>query len=448
MINNKKVLIITYNFPPANSPGVYRILGFLRYLPLYGFSSLVVTAMKPFGDAIDHNLLKNVPADAKVYRTFSFEFDRIKERIHRVLFRIDKNNNAKLKITIRKNISTKKKISSILNKFFSNYVFIPDTRIGWIPSAFLKSLALCYCDTVDIIFTSSPPDSLQLIGLILKKITRKKWVADFRDPFRYNNLNSKFRNAILSLIEKMVVKNADFLIANTPGMKQMICEKYHSIDESKIVVINNGFDAQVINAMIKKDCSRNEIYHGLLNITFIGTVYPGIAEGFFSALKEMKDKKEANGLKVFIVGTLAETEIILLDKYKIRDLVDYVGFVSYEESLRYMLKADILLLLSNKNDKSWIPSKLFSYLLTNKPILAVAPEGDVSDILRKTRTGISVLPNNIIEIKAVIKDMLNKFQNGRLSINPDWNEIQKYDLRVLTQNLANVFNGIKSKNQA
>jgi hypothetical protein len=165
-----KVLILSYKFPPINSPGIYRILGFIRHLPEYNFEPSIVTAKNTYGNVKDIGLLKEVPKEIIVYRTFSFEIERIKEKLYHVLF--EKNNDRK-----SDNMdSSEKKINSEnkTNIFFSFWrslfelFFIPDTRTGWFPTAFSRSLMLCLTRQVDLIFTSSPPDSLHLAGFLLK----------------------------------------------------------------------------------------------------------------------------------------------------------------------------------------------------------------------------------------------------------------------------------------
>jgi glycosyltransferase involved in cell wall biosynthesis len=446
----KRVLVISYKFPPINSPGVYRILGFIRHLPKYNFEPIIVTARNPYGDVKDMDLLKEVPKEVTVYRTFSFEIERFKEKLYLFLFKkkeAGKPGNMNSFERIVDHPKNENIFFSIFRFLFDN-LFIPDTRIGWIPTAFFRSLMICLTGQVDLIFTSSPPDSLHLVGFFIKKFTKKKWVVDFRDPWG-SSQGLRLRNKIVYLMEKSILKNADFIIANSPGMKELIMEKYGFVKE-KIVVITNGFDTEFCGDLNQCVLASGYIPGEKLNITFIGNVYSDTMFGICEALKELKaeDNKLSSKIIINIVGLIPEQERSFVEEHGINDLVNYRGFVSHSQINSYLEKANVLLVLlpQNYQYRGWIPSKIFNYISLGKPILALIPEGDAKDILEKTRTGICVDPNDIARIKIVIKNLINAFENKNLKIDPDRVEINKYDRKKLTKDLVEVFNEVLYRN--
>ena len=128
-------------------------------------------------------------------------------------------------------------------------ITIPDHQIFWIPFAFFSGRKIIKKYNISQVFVSSPPNSSQLVGYLLKRSTGVKWLADMRDPIIGNvaqvnllkpsDLFSKVEKSVLQLLEKFVVKNADILIANTETHRSNLTKTYNT---NAVVTIRNSFD--------------------------------------------------------------------------------------------------------------------------------------------------------------------------------------------------------------
>ena len=161
----KKVLIITYYWPPAGGAGVQRALKFVKYLPQFGWEPIVLTVEKSDSPVDDISLLNDIPNGTKVYKTKSLEPFELYKKF------TGKKSDSKIPSDVlldTKNASLKDKLS----KWIRLNVFIPDAKIGWKKYAVKKGLEIIKHEKIDVIFTTSPPQTVSLIGLELSKQER------------------------------------------------------------------------------------------------------------------------------------------------------------------------------------------------------------------------------------------------------------------------------------
>ena len=171
----KKVLIITYYWPPAGGPGVQRVLKFAKYLPQFGWEPVILTVENGNFPAVDEGLLGEVPDNLKVYKTKTLEPFAIYNKLQGK----DKTSAVDTFTITKSGKSFKDKLGNAIRSYF----FIPDARKGWKPFAVKAGLDIIKKEKIDLIFSSSPPHSLQLIAKDLAKKTQLPSVADFRDPW-------------------------------------------------------------------------------------------------------------------------------------------------------------------------------------------------------------------------------------------------------------------------
>jgi len=159
----KKVLMITYDFPPMRTSGVYRPVKFVKYLKNYGWQATILTVKNPQRVAEDEDLLKEVPKECKIYRSYSFEPTKLEDRIYQRICATTKKN--KLRLAGIKNL-VKRLFLSPLNDFVHNWIYIPDSKIGWFPFALCKALKLIKRENFDVIYTTSSPHTCHLVGSV------------------------------------------------------------------------------------------------------------------------------------------------------------------------------------------------------------------------------------------------------------------------------------------
>ncbi|HEY1040103.1 MAG TPA: glycosyltransferase, partial [Bacteroidia bacterium] len=236
----KKVLIITYYWPPSGGPGVQRWLKFTKYLQQFNIQPHIVTvdADKASYPVLDQTLQKQIPGGVKVNRTNSFE----PLKLFSSLFKKEKVPYAG--IPDRDKMSAVGKLSLYIRANF----FIPDARIGWNKYAFKKCCEIIEKEKIDFIITTSPPHSTQLIGLRLKQTYKLTWLADLRDPWTDIYYYKKFHHSESAkakdkFLEKEVLKNADIVTVTSEQTRSLFASKMDATSE-KIKVVTNGYDEE------------------------------------------------------------------------------------------------------------------------------------------------------------------------------------------------------------
>ncbi len=217
----KKVLIITYYWPPAGGPGVQRVLKFVKYLPAFGWEPIILTVENGEYPAIDESLISEIPPNLKIYKTNSFE-----------PFNIYKNITGQ-KGNIPTHVLSKSENESLIQKFskwIRANVFIPDARVGWSQSIVKEGEKIFEIEKPDLIFSSSPPHSLQIGAMKLAKKVNSKWITDLRDPwtdgFWQKDLKrTKYALKKDSKFELKVLQNADSVITVSDSIVKLLKEK-------------------------------------------------------------------------------------------------------------------------------------------------------------------------------------------------------------------------------
>lgn len=424
-MKNNKVLIITYYWPPAGGPGVQRWLKFAQYLPEFGFEPIIYTPENPSYPIIDESLINEVSKDLKIIQKPIWEPYQIAEKIN--------PTNRKFKAG-QFGSSQKKSFLSRLSIFIRGNFFIPDARKFWVkPSVqFLESYLKE--NEIETIITTGPPHSLHLIGLKLKKKNPElKWVADFRDPWTQISYHSELQLTKSSQKkhqkwEAKVLGSADLVLATsfTDG------DNFQKLGAQKVEVITNGFEA--------KNFQLGKILSSKFKLTYSG----GLEQArnplvVWKALEELVLENEdfKSKLELIFYGNLSpEVEQSILD-HGLEDNLLKKGYVSHQESIQGIKNADLLLLCNFPEEKSKgiIPGKIFEYLATGNPILAIGPnEGDVGKILLETQSGHYCIPTDLAKVKTSVLKAFEQWE--KQEINPPNDKIEVYSREKLSQKLA------------
>jgi len=418
----KKVLVIAYDYPPLGGGGVFRTLKFTKYLPRFGFKPYVLTIKTSTYHAWDPTLLKEVPPEAKIIRTFSLE--------HKLF----------------------EKPFSVL-RTTSKWIFTPDLNIGWLPFAVRRGKQVIEKEGIDVIYATAPIYTSLLIGCLLKRKTKKPLVVDFRDPWTQNvfiKYPTKLHKRIEEKMEKFALETADYIIANTESMRLKFIEKYPFI-KGKCATITNGFDSEDFEGL-RRSAKREKF-----TITHTGYLYGfmlNTGKHILTALKELvKEKKEIESkMQILFAGPPVKQVADLVKELGLQKAVKILGYTSHSESLKLMVDSDVLLLIMGAGESYdeetgslRIPGKLFEYLGAKRLILALVPHGVAADLIRSIKAGIIVPPNDVDSIKQAVFELFQKWERGDLeSVQCD---ISGYDRKVLTEKLAKVFQQVYSKHE-
>ena len=421
----KKALIITYYWPPAGGPGVQRWLKFVKYLRDYDVEPIVYVPENPSYPIIDESFLDEIPEGIEV----------IKQSINEP-YKLAGKFSAK-STTISKGIIKDSKRQSFKEKlmlFVRGNFFIPDARKAWVKPSVGFLMNYLSENGIDTIITTVPPHSLHLIGLQLKNKLNCKWIVDFRDPWTTIGYHKKlkllpFTKSKHKRLEARVLNTADQIVVTSPTTMS----EFEVITNKPIEVITNGYDVNSVNdfEMDKK-----------FTLAHIGSLLsernPEILWKVLSDIAR-DDKVFQSQFQLNLVGAVSNEILEALEVYDLSQFVNLVGYVSHEEAIKYQKQSQVLLLIEidSEDTKCIIPGKLFEYMASNRPILAIGPEGsDIESVLTSTNTGTLYTYDAYQELRDKILGYFEAFRKGKLKSHAVG--LQQYSRKMLTKKLAGI----------
>jgi glycosyltransferase involved in cell wall biosynthesis len=426
----KKLLIISYYWPPAGGPGVQRWVKLSKYLSQMGYECHVVTVNESKGSfpSVDLSLEKDVDPAIRVTKTDSFEALKVFSSI----FRKEKVPYA--------GIPDKSRMSAVgkLALYIRSNFFIPDARIGWNKYALKAAEEIIRKERIDFLITTSPPHSTQLVGLELKKkFPALKWIADLRDPwtdiYYYDKLShtKNSKNKDLNL-ERRVLESADAITTVSADLQRMFVEKSSKIAMAKITVLPNGFDEEDFS---EQKPEANDVF----TIAHTGTINSNYnVSGFTEAFSQFS-KKHSVALK--FVGNVDPT-IKQQFESKLSGIVSFKPYVPHAEITKEMRKADVLFIAipDNSRNKGILTGKLFEYLASQKPILAVGPtQGDAAAIINECEAGRMFEFNDKEKMLLWLEDKYQQWNHDR-STQLSGTIYKKYSRKELAKEFSKLLN--------
>lgn len=420
----KKVLIITYYWPPAGGPGVQRWLKFVKYLPDFDIDPIVYIPENPTYPLLDEKLVADVPKNVTILKNKIIE-------PYAWASVFSKKNTKKISSGIIPNQRKQSLIQKMMLWVRGN-LFIPDARVLWVKPSVKYLSKYIQENNIDTVITTGPPHSLHLIGLQLKGKLNVKWIADFRDPWTTIGYHKALKLTEASAkkhkdMEKKVLTTADFLLVTSPTTKK----EFEAITNKPIHVITNGYDVENVGrpALDEK--------FTLAHIgSFLSERNPRI---LWKALRELT-KENAEFRKHFelkLIGATSQEVLDAIEEFKLSAFVNNLGYVSHQESVEQQRKSQVLLLIEidSEDTKSIIPGKLFEYMVSERPILAIGPkDADFSVILQQTNTGTFALYDEKDKVKETILKYFNLYLEQNLKVYPVG--LQQYSRKNLTKELA------------
>ncbi|MFH1008919.1 MAG: glycosyltransferase family 4 protein [Candidatus Latescibacterota bacterium] len=432
----KKVLIVTYYFPPAGGPGVQRVLKFVKYLPAFGWEPVVLTVEKGDYPALDESLLREVPEGVPVYRTRIFEPYDLYRRFTR------RPSDERIPVAVLAQQENQSFSDRVARTIRAN-LFIPDGRVGWIPFAVKEGVRVIRREGIEVIFTSSPPQTVQLIGMALKQKTRLPWVADFRDPWTDISYYADLHRCCLPAafdraFERRALRSADCVVTVSPSLVRL----FQGRAENQYEVISNGYDEESFRCMVPERPERFVIMHaGNLS----RHQNPGALFEAVSLLASEHDAFSKDTDLVFI-GDSRRSIVEDVERRGLKRLFQQIGHVSHPEAVSHMVRSALLLLVipDCANNEGILTGKLFDYMRARKPILGIGPpDGDAAAILRETGSGVMLDYDDVDSIKGYVAQVYGTWREGKVSVFPsDMERIAPYSRARLTQQLATVFSRV------
>ncbi|MFO8146022.1 MAG: glycosyl transferase family 1 [Gillisia sp.] len=420
----KKVLIITYYWPPAGGPGVQRWLKFVKYLRDFDIEPVVYIPENPDYPLMDETLKNEIPKDISI----------LKKRIFEPYF-LAGMFSKKQTSTISSGIINAEKEQSFIQKlllFIRGNFFIPDARKFWVKPSIKYLSEYIQKNNIDTIITTGPPHSVHLIGLGLKEKQAIRWIADFRDPWTSIGYHKKLKLTETSEIkhknlEKKVLKEASDIITTSFTTKA----EFEKLTNTTITVITNGYDF-LPTSEVKLDEK--------FTISHIGSLLSGRdPKNLWLVLGELvkEDLDFSKDFRLKLVGAVSDEVENSIKNSGLQEHFDLIGYVSHPEALRIQRSSQVLLLveINSEETRGIIPGKLFEYMAAKRPVLALGPKKwDVEKILQETGSGNYFNYWDRENLKFRILEYYNLYKKDALR--SDSKNIEKYSRKNLTQKLA------------
>ena len=438
----KRVLIISYYWPPTGGSGVQRWVKFAKYFPAEGWQPVIYTPENPEQLAVDASLEAEVPAEAEVIRR------RIVEPYEMYKKLLRKSGHSKEAVEVNPVNAQNKSFLQKVAMWIRGNFFRPDPRCLWIrPSVkFLKEYLKEH--PVDLIVSTGPPQSMHLIGRLLAKETGLPWIADFRDPwtkiFYFKHLQMT-RTTVKwhKKMEKKVLDDATVVVAVSPLVQQ----EFQAMTQTPVELITNGFDECDFTA------TKNTEANGGPDREFVIT-HTGLfaADGNPTVLWDVlaekcsKDESFKKLMKIRLVGKTDEQILKSIEDAGLSGNLEDMGYQPHAVAVEQQRKASLLILPLRKEPeyKAVLPGKLFEYLASWRPVLGIGQtDGAMSMILNNTKTGLVLNWDDKMSIEKYIDICWKDHLNGRLSVEDA--DISQFTRRNLTRRMAQLFDKLIEK---
>lgn len=445
-----RVLMAAYYFPPLAGSGVFRSLRFAKYLPLYGWQPTVISTDRPPNgwNFTDQSMVSETPENVDVTRIpdgistgreTSLNGERVEKILNflrgvlrfspeadRIFFQLSKSREGIMKL-----------------------LTFPCGALSWAYDAVQYIEKNMDLSRFEVIYTTSGPASAHLIGFYLKQKYGIPWVADYRDPWTFNAYGAPYDPSnvgqrLLYELESVLLCQADLNLTVVAGLTQEY-ERNFGLPTGKIVSITNGYDeANFAGLNVPAQTER-------FTINYSGLLYSGhrSIEPILQAIQQLCDEKmlDRSDIKFRVVGNATPENMAAAQKHGLADILVQTGYLAHQAALQSNLDSNLLLLLIGEGDKlkSFYSAKIFEYLRSGRPILAIAPKDGVVDrLLQESGHGRAFGARQIPEMKVMILDEYLKWKNrqgGSLLHSP---VIERFEGKHLTEQLADVLCSVTS----
>ena len=418
---NPKVLIVAYWFPPAGGIAVQRALSLVKYLPERGFEVHVLAPKNPPAPVLDPALLRQVPGSVQVHRALTpMPSSRWRKRLWGLVSpKRGETGEASAPGGVGGR-SWKTRASQAVRG-----ILCPDPEVVWYPFALLQAIRIIRRHKIQAVVVTAPPFSLFLLGNALKRLFPEvTYIGDFRDDwlrfflttFDFHSGEAIRRRA--TAIELEAVTRADAVVLVTPRLLEETRARYPQDPAGKFVCIPNGYDPEIFTDFRSRPHGGPQVV-----VTYVGTVYKSTSpQPYFEALAELPQEIRG-GIETRFVGRITREEDALLRN--LNPPAKLLGFVPQAEALRYMEETDFLLV--TMADPTAATGKLYEYLATGKPILAISPKGgEVDAILRETGAGWCASPDDRAGIAEMLRTAWSMAVSGVVSLERNEEAIRRY----------------------
>ena len=421
-MEKQRILIISYLFPPAGGIAVQRALSLAKYLPECGYDVHILSARNAAGPVRDPELLRQVPAGVRLHQAFTPEIPfGVRQWLWKRLSGGGKARPAQASTAGKRRFSVKGLVTDAVKR-----MLCPEPEVLWVPFALRQARRIVKKYGIETVLVTAPPFSAFLVGNALKEqFPDLKLVSDFRDDwlrfylgeFDYQKSDYTRRRAIE--IERRTVELSDKVVVVTETMLAHIRARYPDQNPQKFALIPNGYDPGTFSAFQPRPHSGQKVI-----VSHVGTVYSASSPRYYLDALDAMAADIRSSIETRFIGRVAAEEAHFLASRK--STVQALGFMPQDAAVRQMEEADYLLLVMT--DAASLTGKLFEYLATGKPILAIVqPDGEVARILHETGAGWYAAPHDAAGIRSLLQQAYQRARNPQCGFKPNWEAIRRFE---------------------
>ncbi|HZR82855.1 MAG TPA: glycosyltransferase [Candidatus Binatia bacterium] len=473
--DRRSVLVLTYRWPPQGGGGVQRTLKFVKYLGRFGWHPVVHTVANPYAPLWDASLESEVPRDVAVYRTPTLEFESLEAGAAEVARRV-----ARLVRGARGGGGTRSEekraapapqaraadgddaaglgeraarlkgggaLARVQDWIWSR-LLVPDPQIVWLPGALVRSVAIARRHGASVLYSTAPPQSLNVLALAIQRRVGIPWVADLRDPWTAGLHRNQWypdhprRRAREERWERLIFERASHVIVVTEAAREEFLAKYPWCPPDRVSVITNGFDPA---DFARVSPTPRFLEAGKLNVTVTGhveTLFDLVP--FFEAVREVVEAnaEDRATLRVNFVGTRRQPRYdAWIAERALGDVIRYHPYVPHADSVQYLTDSQVLMLCMTPVKEYGavkILGKMCEYLYTRKPVLALTIPGVTSRILEAAGVGITIDPSHVGAMRDTLRRFLAELRAGGLRVSPNEDVIASFDRERQAAALARI----------
>lgn len=404
---SKRVLFVTYYFPPSGGPGVQRALKLAKYLPRFGWQPTVLT-VRPDAAAFpdrDETLLEEVPEAVRVERTAAWDPYALYARF----LGKEKSETVGVGFTGEGRPGRKERLA----RWVRANVFLPDARVGWVPFAVARGRKLLREKHFDALFTTGPPHSTHLTGLLLKRLTGTPWTADLRDPWTEIDYAAALpmtapARRLDAALERRVLRRADAVTTVTPAWRERLRERAGT-PGARFALIRNGFDPADFGPPPPPLEER-------FTITHAGNLGPARdPQALWTALRQLETADAPSAPRVRLIGNVDPVVMESARRAGVAGAVSVEGYVPHAEALRATRRAALNLLVVDRvpNQEGRVPVKLYEQIAGGRPVLGLGPpSGDAARLLQETGAGRMFAPDDAGGVARFLENHLCAWAEG------------------------------------
>ncbi len=430
---HKRVLFLTYYFPPSGGPGVQRALKFVKYLPAFGWRPTVVTVRPQDASYpdLDPTLCEEIPVGLHVARTRAWDPYALYAR----LLGKSKGDTVGVGFLGESEVNWKHRLA----RWVRANLFLPDARVGWAPFAVACGERLLASDPFDAVVTTGPPHSVHLAGRALARRHRLPWLADFRDPWTgidyYEMLPmTALAKKLDAALETMVLRDASAVTVVSDSMRRRLEGRARNIQ-----VIPNGFDpADFTNDPVEPEPGFTLCYTGNLN-----EARNPVA--LWRALAALNAHEKMPDLRIRIVGNVDPAVLASAREYGVGGMVEAAPYAEHARAVRLMQGSTLLLLVINRVPGAGgiTTGKLYEYVASGRPVLGIGPvAGDAAAVLRGAKAGCMFDYEDAAGVAELLKRQYHAWRSGAPEQGADEAAAALHSRRNQTRQLAALLDGM------